>query len=220
LSLRLSQLAKAYDLTLAPESTSEIGEFMAVGMDSHVADVMTTLVRLIGQDRRGVDTIHIPTGLSNNEKEEVDDKSPVGQVKEEHDLPKPDLDTMQYLFNLVPELHTQASPAVYKLLTSQAKPNVEVQHIKTEAQVHSPLATTSITATARPGGSAAHISPVKSTLGLPGVSKVEATKERLIKSELLKLDSGKGDGEGKKDRKHLNHWKYEDPAVAFQDLLG
>jgi transcriptional coactivator HFI1/ADA1 len=49
---------------------------------------------------------------------------------------------------------------------------------------------------------------------------MEMTRDRLVKNELLKLDHGKVDGEGKKNQKHNLHWKYEDPAVIFQDLLG
>jgi transcriptional coactivator HFI1/ADA1 len=44
-------------------------------------------------------------------------------------------------------------------------------------------------------------------------------RERLANSELLKSDHGK-EADGKKHQKHNLHWKYEDPAVVFQDLLG
>jgi len=204
LSLRLSQLAKAYDLSLAPDATSDIGEFLAVGMDSHVADVMTSLVRLTGQDRKGVDTIHVPRGRSSESSNSPPDhhlqtpKSVMVDIKEEQDLPKPDLDTMKSLFNLVPELHTQASPSVYKLMTSQSKYQNYAADVKPDITTH-PLNPRGVAATA---------------------SKLETTRDRLVKSELLKLDPGKGEGEGKKNQKHNLHWKYEDPAVLFQDLLG
>lgn len=217
LSLRLSQLAKAYDLTVAPETTTEIGEFLAVGMDSHVADVITSLVRLTGKDRRGVDTIHIPTPQpsesSGSQSDHTQTPKTVTMVKEEDDLPKPDLDTMKYLFSLVPELHTQASPSVYKLLSSQTKYDVEV---KTEALSPAPVA---LKATPGRNDNGPYLSPVKSTLGLSGGSTLEHRRERLAQSELLKLDHGK-EGDGKKHQKHNLHWKYEDPAVIFQDLLG
>jgi transcriptional coactivator HFI1/ADA1 len=217
LSLRLSQLAKAYDLTVAPETTTEIGEFLAVGMDSHVADVITSLVRLTGHDRRGVDTIHIPDAKSiDTDGSPPDhDQTPktVTIVKEADELPKPDIDAMKYLFNLVPELHTQASPSVYKLLSSQSKHELEVE-VKTEA--FSPLA---LNATPGRNGHGPHLSPIKSTLGLSAGSTAEMKRERLAHSELLKLDHGK-EGDGKKHQKHNLHWKYEDPAVVFQDLLG
>jgi transcriptional coactivator HFI1/ADA1 len=210
LSLRLSQLAKAYDLTLAPDATAEIGEFLAVGMDSHVADVMTSLVRLIGQDRKGVDTIHVPRGESSQGSTPDDHlqtpKSVIAKIKEENDLPKPDLDTMKSLFNLVPELHTQASPSVYKLMTSQLK------HENYAPDVKPDISSLPLNPTPRANG--AHVS-TEST-----ASKLEVTRDRLVKSELLKLDPGKGEGEGKKNQKHNLHWKYEDPAVLFQDLLG
>jgi len=207
LSLRLSQLAKAYDLTLAPDATADIGEFLAVGMDSHIGDVMTSLVRLIGQDRKGVDTIHVPRGRS--ESTSPDDnlqtpKSVITKIKEEDDLPKPDLDTMKSLFNLVPELHTQASPSVYKLMTSQSKFQDHKPDIKPDITTHP-------------------FNPTPRTNGSDQVasgSKMEITRDRLVKNELLKLDHGKVDGEGKKNQKHNLHWKYEDPAVIFQDLLG
>lgn len=207
LSLRLSQLAKAYDLSLAPDATAEIGEFLAVGMDSHIADVMTSLVRMTGTDRKGVDTIHIPRGRS--ESTSPDDhiqtpKSVIAKIKEQDDLPKPDLDTMKSLFNLVPELHTQASPSVYKLMTSQSKYQDLKPDIKPDVTSHP-------------------FNPTPRTTGVDQTatgSKMEITRDRLVKSEILKLDHGKGDSEGKKNQKHNLHWKYEDPAVMFQDLLG
>jgi transcriptional coactivator HFI1/ADA1 len=216
LSLRLSQLAKAYDLTLAPDATSEIGEFLAVGMNSHLGDVVNTLVRVTGRNRRGVDTIHMPTSSYASAENGHHDSYPDGRDREqriEHDIPKPDLETMQSLFHLAPELHTQASPALYKLQSSHTS---IAQEVKDE-----PTSPPAILQQARAGAeSTKRKSPPKSSIRQGMHSKSEATRERLLRQDLFKLEPGRQEGEGKKDRKHNLHWKYEDPAVIFQDLLG
>jgi transcriptional coactivator HFI1/ADA1 len=193
LSLRLSQLAKAYDLSLAPDATADIGEFLAVGMDSHIADVMTSLVRLIGQDRKGVDTIHVPRGHSNESSPRSPEirtpKSVHTKIKEENDLPKPDLDTMKSLLNLVPELHTQASPSVYKLLASQSTYRNNAPDVKPDITSHP-------------------FNPAP-------LSNGQTAADQMATGSKMEMDS-----EGKKNQKHNLHWKYEDPAVLFQDLLG
>jgi transcriptional coactivator HFI1/ADA1 len=122
---------------------------------------------------------------------------------------------MQALFHLVPELHTQASPALYKLQSSQT-------HVKHEIkdEPSSPPAILEQSRGFTEPVTVKRASPPKATMRLHVHSKSEATKDRLLKMDLLKLDQGRAEGEGKKDRKHNLHWKYEDPAVIFQDLLG
>ena len=237
LSLRLGALAKAYDLTLAPDATTELGELLAVGIDSHLGDVFHNLVRLTGSDRHGVDTIHIPTGSGSGSSQgndsvrtpyddnytERDDSSI--RIKQERDLPKPDLNTLQHLFTMHPDSHQQSSPALYKLQTSQLH-NTRVKDEPTspppqtdhdgENERSPPPRHTMIPATNT-------ISPSKPMLSLSGTakpSKAQITQERLINNELLKIDRGREEGEGKKDRKHNLHWKYEDPATIFKDILG
>ena len=63
LSHRLSQLAKAYDLNLSPDAMSDIGQFMAVGMDAHLGDLLHGIIHLTGRDRPGCDTIRVPHGI-------------------------------------------------------------------------------------------------------------------------------------------------------------
>ena len=204
LSLHLSQLAKAHDLALAPEAASEIGEFMAVGIDAHLSDLLHGVVHLVGHERPGVDTVRIPPGL----KREPGDRMSIDgdDVKqEEGELPAPDLETLQSLFTIAPGLHPQASPALYKLATSLTR---------AEAEHHSPLKVE------REASLQTSPPPVQT-----GLSKMEAVSQRLLETGLLKIDkagrqSEGAEGEGKKDRKHNLHWKYEDPAVILKDMLG
>ena len=58
-----------------------------------------------------------------------------------------------------------------------------------------------------------------------GRSKAEAVSAQLLETGLLKIDKAgrqiEGrDGDGKKDKKHNLHWKYEDPALILRDVLG
>lgn len=221
LSLRLGALAKAYDLTLAPDATSELGEFLAVGIDSHLGDVIHNLVRLTGSDRRGVDTIRIPTGHTTAKTPHIDgDTEETVHVKEETELAKPDVHALQYLFAMIPDSHQQSSPALYKLQASHTRR----EEVKAEPSsppsldYEQPLSTTRIGDSHQT--SAVQSSPVKPILSLHGKPKAQARQDRLADMELLKVDKGREDGDGKKDRKHVLHWRYEDPAIIFKDLLG
>lgn len=222
LSLRLGALAKAYDLTLAPDATAELGEFLAVGMDSHLGDVIHDLVRLTGSDRRGVDTIRVPTDNVLAKTPRAADGSPgaVVHVKEEAELAKLDVHALQYLFAMVPDSHQQSSPALYKLQAS----HIPQERIKTEptspaAKFHDQTPPPIRNGEAA-GSSVTQTSPNKPIIGLPGTSRAQARHERLTNMEMLKIDKGRDDGDGKKDRKHVLHWRYEDPAMIFKDLLG
>lgn len=229
LSLRLSSLAKSYDLTLAPDATSELGEFMAVGMDGHLGDVLHNLVRMTSANRRGVDTIRVNSGnksgkrrLSNEQSEhDYEVHANVKQEDEEY-MPKPDLNALQYLVTMIPDVHPQASPALYKLQTSQLKREVKEE---LPPRPEDPDAESGRPALPRIGSLAngdKRTSPPKPTIGLPAnhtIRRAEATRERLTRNDLLKLDRGREEGEGKKS-KHNSHWRYEDPALIFKDILG
>ncbi|KAK8858465.1 hypothetical protein IAR55_002692 [Kwoniella newhampshirensis] len=233
LSLRLSQFAKTYDMSLAPDATGDIGEFMAVGMDNHLGDVFHGIVHLTGRDRPGAGTIRVPKGSDPQAREnghghghghghiqnhlDLDsiDGAGIGEgggfvgINGEGDMPKPDLETLQYLLALNPSLHPQASPAVLRLGTSHTLAEVEANtpHPKSiQSAVNSTQRTTATTN-----------------------NKADAVAQNLLSTGLLKLDkagrqSEAGDGtlgvDGKKERKHNLHWKYEDPALILKDVLG
>lgn len=225
LSLRLSALAKAYDLNLAPDATSDLGEFLAVGINNQLGEVMHNLVRLTGSDRRGVDSIRISTGHTSsttsfdNDLNNDRDEHKI-HVKTETDLPKPDLNTLQHLFALNPNSHQQASPALYKLQSSHlnTESQLEITKSKSSPGPEHTESSSPIPQSRTVGNSDHKISPSKATMN--GQSRAQTVQERLIKNELLKLDKGREENEGKKDRKHTLHWKYEDPAIIFKDLLG
>lgn len=237
LGVRLSQLAKAYDLTLAPDASSEIGEFMAIGLDAYLGDVLHGTVRMTGHDRPGQDTVRIPKGVKQEQQEhsstvsagDVNMDGRDGEdvvIKQEReigeDLPKPDISTLHHLFNLVPELHQQASPALYKLATSQTLAEAEYNETKPkiEKQTSPPLpplenghSRAALTSTSPK----AHVvRPVSTAI------KAELVQQHLLENGLLRIDkAGREEGESsKKDKKHTLHWKYEDPAMILRDVLG
>lgn len=203
LGQRLSQLAKAYELNLSPDTQNDIGEFMAVGVDAYLGDLLHGLVHLTGRERPGCDTIRVPQGV---EREHQDgmlfDGDNVAVKQEDGELPKPDLDTLQSLFTIAPGLQPHASPALYKLATSLTL---------AEAEYNSPVKI--------------ERKPLIPTPEPTGMSRADSVAARSLESGLLKIDkAGKqsegGDGDGKKDKKHNWHWKYEDPALILRDVLG
>ncbi|WWD18358.1 hypothetical protein CI109_102808 [Kwoniella shandongensis] len=224
LSMRLSQFAKTYDMSLAPDAQADIGEFMAVGMDTHLGDVFHGIVHLTGRHRPGGGTIRVPRGLQARENGhahgyasnfmDVDGISGEDLINNsrsvaggEGDMPKPDLATLQYLLALNPSLHPQASPAVLRLETSHTLAEVEANTPHTKPAPHSVFG--------RP-----------STGTVTGINRADAVAQNLLSTGLLKLDKAgrqseiDGGADGKKERKHNLHWKYEDPALILKDVLG
>ena len=203
LSLRLSQLAKAHELSLAPDADDDIGEFMAVGVDAHLGDLLHGIVHLTGRDRPGMDTIRVLRRSKHDasDRKSVDEEDAFLTINQEGELPKPNIETFQSLFNIAPGLHPQASPALYKLATT---------FTLAEAEYNSPLKS--------------ERSPSSAPLEI-GARKAEAVSAKLLETGLLKIDkairqSDGAEGDGKKDRKHNLHWKYEDPALILRDILG
>jgi len=201
LSHRLSEVAKAYDLNLSPDAMNDIGEFMAVCVDAHLSELLHGVVHLTARERPGCDTIRVPKGIK---PEPNDGMSIDGEhiKQEEGDLPKPNIDTFQSLFTIAPGLHPQASPAMFKLASSLTL---------AEAEYNSPVNL--------------ERKPSITTVETNGMSKAEAVSAKLLENGLLKIDkagrqSEGGDGDGKKDRKHNLHWKYEDPELILRDVLG
>ncbi|ORX40222.1 transcriptional regulator of RNA polII, SAGA, subunit-domain-containing protein [Kockovaella imperatae] len=198
LSHRLSQLAKAYDLNLAPDALSAIGEFMAVELDAHLSDILHAYVHLAARDRIGSDTLHVPPGL--NPDLDLDVKV------EDGGMTKPDLDRLRDLFTLNPGLHPSTSPALYKLASSlsQAEAEYNSSPLKLERK---PSLTPEIDVTPQVNG-----------------DRAGPMMKKLVNDGLVKVDNVKKgeDGEvgGKKDKKHNLHWRYEDPALILKDVFG
>ncbi|WVR06236.1 hypothetical protein IAU60_003266 [Kwoniella sp. DSM 27419] len=223
LSLRLSQFAKQHSLALAPDAIGDIGEFMAVGVDSHLGDVFHEIVSLTGRDRPGLGTIRMPGRSRDVISGHVGSVGPGGPSLGGRevvpgagdDLPKPDLSTLQQLFLLNASLHPQISPALHRLATSQTL---------AEAEANKPFSPPS-SSSSLPSGveSSNRMSAGRSTLS--AVNKAERVTQNLLASSLLKLDKAGRQSEmdgadGKKERKHNLHWKYEDPAIILKDVLG
>lgn len=183
LANRLSALSKGYDLHIAPDGMNEMGEFLAIGMDAHLSDILHAHVHLTGRDRPGHETIRIPPGLNSDQKMHLIDG----------DLPKPDLETLRHLMTLAPSLHSATSPALYKLSSGITS---------AEAEYNS--------------------QPVKSDHGMSnGVAGGKERKSdriaRYHENGMIKVDTAK---EEKKDKKHNLHWRYEDPALILESVLG
>jgi transcriptional coactivator HFI1/ADA1 len=239
-------LAKAYDLTLAPDAFGEIGDFMAVGMDAHLGDILHGIVHMTGRERPGEDTIRVPKGTKLEPdvdplEMDIDVHGSEGHggfvdsIKREPDstyaytyteMPKPDIETFQNLFLMMPGLHPQASPALYKLETSLTRAEADLNNPVKMERKPSP----SLPPSPRIGDTTMAMtvptSPKKTmAIGRTTANRAEVVAKELLESGLLKLDkagrqSEPGEAEGKKDKKHNLHWKYEDPALILRDILG
>lgn len=252
LAQRLALTAKAAGLSISPDATSEVGEFMAIGMDAHLSDTLHSIVHLTAKGRPGDETIRLP-GPSNSDSDTIvnghrllngfDDSfpgdqpcHPGGEHSRTADMPRPDLQTFQYLFELNPTLHPQESPTVYKLENSHSRLEAEMSQPRQSGRSDEPLATalfgSALNGSAAPGVLVpSTLTPVRNVAGRFGLGalKAEIVAKELLDNGLLKLDKmgRQGDGAdgateapGKKDRKHNLHWKYEDPAIILKDILG
>ncbi|OCF31319.1 hypothetical protein I316_07105 [Kwoniella heveanensis BCC8398] len=286
LSLRLSQYAKQHSLSLSADAADDIGEFMAVGIDSQLGDVLHEIVSLTAHDRPSGDTVCIPPGTRSGPRNLLfggpgqeykigsnqNDRQPSvdgfalsngitsgrggessggitgGHINGVGEIPKPDLSSFQHLFILNQGLHPQVSPALHRLANSQTLAEVEMNtppvpaQAQVESQPQSAVGFGSVQAssmamanrskdnilglangtTVRPAGAGQAGSGPAMT---PAV-KAEIVTQNLLASGLLKIDKAgrqsevDGAGEGKKERKHNLHWKYEDPALILKDVLG
>ncbi|OXG33463.1 transcriptional coactivator HFI1/ADA1 [Cryptococcus neoformans Bt120] len=143
LSLRLSQFAKLHDLSIPSTSSStaaadDIGEFMAVGMDAHMGDILHGIVHLTGRDRPGETTIRVPLGKKaagptfaaggesmqqpNNDQNQY---SSTSTSTSRGNIPPPDLETFLHLLTLHPNLHPNISPAIHRLMTAHTLAELE-----------------------------------------------------------------------------------------------
>ena len=207
LALRLSQIAQAYNIQTAPDALTSLGDFLGVGLDSHITDILHSMVEFTAKNRDSDDSLHIPTGMKH---ESLD--QPNGTVKsqpyDESDMPKPDISSIRSLFDIHPALHPPASAAVYKLNTGFM--DVEVKSEK------KPLIISNGVGDIRMNGA---------DDGSP-MSRVDAVQKELLANGLMRLDKterqseGPGEEGGKRRSKHTLHWKYEDPALLLKDVLG
>lgn len=225
LGSRLSQVAKLYGLDVDPDKAREVGEFMGVGLQSHLGDMLHSVVHLTGRDRPGEDTMRVPLGTKN---------SNVERVREEHPVPKPTLQTMQHLFTMTPSLQPQISPTLYKLgsgLTVAELENMAPPPRKasmTTPPNGMPMAPPSLLPAQEEPTLAVAVSPKKAASAIQaaaGQGKIEAVSQTLADTGLLKIDKAghehqAAEGERKREKKHNLHWKYEDPAIILKDLLG
>ncbi|WRT67658.1 uncharacterized protein IL334_004630 [Kwoniella shivajii] len=239
LSLRLSQYAQTHSLSLAQDTSDEIGDFLAVGLDTHVEDILHGIVHLTGRDRPGIGTVRIPKGTVNEVTlpsidhrshsslglNGIDRNIGVGHdPKGGPDLPKPDLQTLHHLLLLNQSLQPQVSPAIYKLMNGQT---FHEQYTTTplRSQSQSDPIPSSISQKNRRDTSRIGTANGMTKVKMNGEVKSDLVMNELMESGLLKLDkagrqSEIDGGDGKKEKKHNLHWKYEDPAVILKDILG
>ncbi|KIR54360.1 transcriptional coactivator HFI1/ADA1 [Cryptococcus gattii Ru294] len=299
LSLRLSQFAKLHDLSIPSTSSStgasaadDIGEFMAVGMDAHMGDILHGIVHLTGRDRPGETTIRVPLGKRaredmqqpDNDQNQNQNQNPSTSISTSRgNIPPPDLETFHHLFTLHPNLHPNISPAIHRLMTAHTLAELEAANPYPNPNLHANVngnangnipkavlmpstsevaadgksTSTSMSASAKVGSvptiptqpSQPQLHPKTSTApgpaSIPGRQQQQQQQQKprseiiasqLLANGLLKLDKAGGhagrdgkdggkdggrDGEdGKKERKHNLHWKYEDPALLLRDVLG
>ncbi|WOO84792.1 uncharacterized protein LOC62_06G008304 [Vanrija pseudolonga] len=219
LAMRLGEVAKSYDLELPADSAREVGEFLGVGLNAHLGDVLHSVVHLTGRERPGFDTIHVPQGIK--QPHQANGDTPEPPAEDTDNLPPPTLQTLQYLFNMLPSLHPQASPTLYKLESSitiseveAATPPVVKEDRATDLQrraaalvgLVTPAATTAalpsttpqkVPGAVPPAAGALSTSPVKAAATLraaAGQGRTETVSNTLINTGLLKIDkAGRGD---------------------------
>ncbi|WVO15895.1 hypothetical protein L204_103560 [Cryptococcus depauperatus] len=214
LALRLSQFAKMHDLAIATHATDDIGEFMAIGMDAHMGDVLHGVVHLTGRDRPGNSTIRVRKDI-NPSSREVDSETSASS-----DIPAPDLETMRSLFTLHPSLHSNLSPSLHRLMSSQTL--AEIEAVDPALQPSPRMAQGMTLSESTPTAALLSANDLESRMiNKPPPSKSLVVSNELVEYGLLKLDkAGREGDEGKKERRHNLHWKYEDPAIILGDVLG
>ena len=191
LAHRLSQLAKGYDLNISPEAQGDIGEFLAVGMDAHLSDILHAHVHLTGRDRGENKTIRVPPGTQSH-----DDADGIKEESTDGEVPKPDIETLRSLFALNPNIHSVTSPALYRLASGVTLEEMENNAPPVKVESTAPLGRVH--------------NEVKR-------EKVEDRITRYLDNGMIKVDATKDD---KKEKKHSLHWKYEDPALILESFLG
>lgn len=212
---------------------------MGVGLQTHIGDLLHSVVHLTGRDRPGEDTMRVPLGTQN---------ANIPHPPEDHPVPKPTLQTMQYLFTLAPSLQPQVSPTLYKLGSGLMAAETENATPTPRKVAVTPPANGSALALMPPpslipnsGGAGAGVgvgvgvgvgigaSPKKAAIAIQaaaGQGQIDAVSQTLAETGLLKIDKAghehqhQSEGDKKREKKHNLHWKYEDPAIILKDLLG
>jgi transcriptional coactivator HFI1/ADA1 len=262
LGSRIAQIAQTCGLDVAPDVQREVGEFMGVGLTTHLADIVQSSKHMLGRDRPGLETVRVPLGIKTNGVN-VGTAAPhangangtanangsangTANGNVDHPVGPSSLHTMQYLFTLHPGLNPQASPTLYKLQSGMTQAEVEkasrpqpVRAAPSKAAASLSMVPTT-SASGLPGASqvasalasapsataaGATTSPSKAATALhaaAGQGKIDTVASTLVDTGLLKIDKAGHDeqGERKREKKHNLHWKYEDPALIFKDLLG
>lgn len=221
LGSRLAQVAKPYGLDVEPSQARDIGEFMGVGLQAHIGDMLHSVVHLTGRDRPGEDTMRVPLGTKNSNINV--------QEAEDHPVPKPSLQTLQYLFTMTPGLQPQISPTLYKLSSGLTVAELEntTPPPRKLSTPNGSMAPPSLVPAAPQSASAVAASPKKAAIAIQaaaGQGKIDAVSQTLADTGLLKIDKAghehPSEGANKREKKHNLHWKYEDPAIILKDLLG
>jgi transcriptional coactivator HFI1/ADA1 len=207
-------VAKPFGLDIDPDQARDVGEFMGVGLQAQLAEIVHSYVHLTGRDRPGEDTLRVPLGTKNANIEE-----------EEHDVPKPDLSMMQALFTLAPGLQPTVSPALYKLGSGLTIAEVEnnTPPPRKPATPAALMPPPSIVPAATGQGSVSPKKAAQAIQAAAGQGRVDTVSNMLAETGLLKIDKGgheHGADGPKKEKKHTLHWKYEDPATLLKDVLG
>lgn len=139
---RLQAIAKANDLSVNAADTADVGEFLSLGLDAHVSEIMHGLVHLTGRERPGSETIRMPLApdpdrdpghlvngdTGSHRRGSWRDKSAPGAGAEidlnsetkphaSPALPKPTVETLQHLLTLNPGIHPLHSSTIYQLET-------------------------------------------------------------------------------------------------------
>lgn len=156
LNQRLSTVAQSFNLSL-PDN-GDIGEFMAVGVDSTLGDVLHRVVHLTGRERPGLGTIRVPKGHAHKRRrqrrrkndpnrmdvdqdhgrsspsdqggasDDADDNDDDDDERAQQGLPTPNLKTFRNLFTISPGVYSLISPAVYKLQTGISEIEAELNN--------------------------------------------------------------------------------------------
>lgn len=212
---------------------------MAVGMDAHLSDTLHSIVHLTAKGRPGDETIRLPGGLQhltagsglqdysavNGHADPTSSEAgPSGAPRDagrSKDMPRPDLQTFQYLFELNPTLHPQESPTIYKLKNSHSLVEAELSHPHSAPRQY-PVPSSPMTMNgnalvngaadaAGANGSASHatasttparmppqLTPVPSATSRFGAGphKAEIVAKELLDNGLLKLDKTGRQGDG------------------------
>lgn len=142
IAARLKAFATANDLP-HPAPSDETAEFLSVGLDAHISEILHSIVHLTGRNRPGTESIQIPPQKSStNTKEDTEERD-----ESKPALPQPSVEILHHLVNLNPGIHPHPSPVLNQLRTGHTlgqihahKPKFRLGGIQnpTPSRPHSP----------------------------------------------------------------------------------